>query len=101
MMQAGVHGNLSALLTLADRRDEAERALREAVALYESMVRDEPEVPVYRQELAQALDRLGVLAARRPGGRPEAERLIRQALALSTGSRPTRPMCRRSARTWR
>ena len=46
------------------------------------MVRDEPEVPVYRQELARALDRLGVLAARRPGGRPEAERLIRQALAL-------------------
>jgi serine/threonine protein kinase len=81
-MQAGAQGNLGELLTLTGRRDEAEGPLRQAVTLYESMVRREPEIPVFRQELARALDRLGVLAARRPGARPEAERLIRQALAL-------------------
>ena len=80
--QAGALGNLGELRTLDGRRDEAERSFGEAVALYESMVRDEPEVPVYRQELARALDRLGALEAQRPGGRPGAERRVRRALEL-------------------
>ena len=81
-MQAGVHGNLGVLLSTAGRRDDAERALTEAVRLYEAILRDEPEMPLYRRELASATAQLGALAAERPGGRREAERLIRRSIEL-------------------
>jgi tetratricopeptide (TPR) repeat protein len=81
-MRAGTHGNLGQLLSLTDRRDEAERAYRQAVDLYESLLKSDPEMPVYRQELAHALDRLGILLADAPGGRGEAERMLRRALEL-------------------
>ena len=81
-LQAGVHGNLGTLLLLSGQRDEAERALREAVRLYESLARRDPSVPVYRQELAQTLRRLGLIAAARPGGLTEAEGWLRRAVEL-------------------
>ncbi len=77
-MQAGVQGNLGDLLALSGRPDEAERAFRDSVATYRSLVNGDPGVPVYRQELARALDRLGGAGggpARRPRrGRPAAGR---------------------------
>jgi serine/threonine protein kinase len=81
-MRAGLHGNLGQLLSQTDRRGEAERAFREAVDLYESMLKNDPDVPVCRQELADALARLGVLVAKKPGGQAAAEPLLRRALEL-------------------
>ncbi len=81
-LRAGVRGNLGQLLSTTSRRDEAEAVFREAAELYESMLKSDPEVPVYRQELARALDRRGVLAAGKPGGYAEAEGLIRRALEI-------------------
>jgi tetratricopeptide (TPR) repeat protein len=81
-LRAGVRGNLGQLLSTTSRRDEAERAFREAADLYEEMLKVEPDVPVYRQELARALHDLGMLTAGRPGGRDEAERLLRRALEI-------------------
>ncbi len=81
-LRAGVRGNLGQLLSTTSRRDEAERAFREAVDLYEEMLKLEPDVPVYRQELARALHDLGMLTAGKPGGHDEAERLLRRALEL-------------------
>ena len=81
--RAGVHGNLGNLLSLTGRPGEAERAYRDADRrCTRSLVHGDPEVPVFRQELARALDNLGALAAARPGGLPEAERLFRRALEL-------------------
>lgn len=101
-MRAGVEGNLGDLLALSGRPDEAERAFREAVTTYRSLVNGDPGVPVYRQELARALERLGTLTSARPGGLTEAARLLNEALALFdrlASDSPGVPMYRRELAT--
>ncbi len=101
-MRAGVQGNLGDLLALSGRPDEAERAFREAVTTYRSLVNGDPGVPVYRQELARALERLGTLASARPGGLTEAARLLNEALGLFdrlASDSPGVPMYRRELAT--
>jgi Flp pilus assembly protein TadD len=73
--------NLGVLLEATGRADEAEKAFRQALPLYEQLVAEHPQVPEYRQQLATTHNNLGALL-KATGRAGEAEKAYRQALQL-------------------
>ena len=82
LRQAGTYADLAIVLNQTGRPNEARQSYRRAAELYEALVQSDPDVPLYRRELAGTLVNLGVLLANESGSMPEAERALRRALAL-------------------
>jgi tetratricopeptide (TPR) repeat protein len=74
--------DLADLLDRLGRPTEADRLLRDSLALHERLAADFPAEPAHRWKLAAARSRLGTLL-RDAGRAAEAERLMRDALTLT------------------
>src|SRR5439155_6342707 len=65
--------SLAQVLGRLGRRAEAEAACRRGIELFERLAADHPDVPGYRDGLAQSVSGLGILLKNSPGRQPEAE----------------------------
>ena len=75
------HTDLGAiLLGMPGRLVEAERVLRRALDLNESLITEFPRIPEYRRYLAMSYGNLGILLLSAPGRKAEAERAVRRAI---------------------
>ncbi len=73
---------LAVVVEHAGRFAEAEQLYRRAVELYESLVKRDPGMTLYRQDLAATLASLATLLAKRTGQEPEMEQTFRRASDL-------------------